>query len=77
MRKGKVVHSKQTKIFDFSFVEGGNYVWPIPDQGSLKIVNQPADSFLIWGIFIDNNKQLFVMGYLVKKSGDEGVIYKV
>lgn len=44
---------------------------------SLKVINKSSDSFLICGSYIDANNQLFVMGYLVNKEGDKGVIYKV
>ncbi|MDE3182415.1 MAG: PQQ-dependent sugar dehydrogenase [Bacteroidota bacterium] len=43
----------------------------------LKIVNKPSDSFFICGSAIDANNQIYVMGYLVNKNGDKGVIYKV
>lgn len=44
---------------------------------ALKIVNKPSDSFFICGSAIDANNQIYVMGYLVNKNGDKGVIYKV
>ena len=44
---------------------------------ALKIVNKPSDSFFICGSAIDSNNQLYVMGYLVNKDGNKGVIYKV
>ena len=43
----------------------------------LKIMNKPAEDFFICGCCIDANNQIFVMGYLVGKGGEEGVIYKV
>jgi glucose/arabinose dehydrogenase len=44
---------------------------------SLKIINKPAQDFFICGCFIDANNQIFVMGYLVDKTGEKGVIYKI
>jgi hypothetical protein len=43
----------------------------------LKIINKPAEDFFICGCFIDANNQVFVMGYLVGKTGQKGVIYKI
>ena len=44
---------------------------------SLKIINKPTEDFFICGCFIDANNQIFVMGYLVDKTGEKGVIYKI
>ena len=44
---------------------------------SLKIINKPTQDFFICGCFIDANNQIFVMGYLVDKTGEKGVIYKI
>jgi len=44
---------------------------------AVKIVNKPDDPFFICGCGEDSKNQLFVMGYLVNKTGDKGVIYKV
>ncbi|MEO8719535.1 MAG: PQQ-dependent sugar dehydrogenase [Ginsengibacter sp.] len=43
----------------------------------VKIVNQLDGKFFICGCGEDSKNQLFVMGYLVNKTGEKGVIYKV
>lgn len=47
------------------------------ESETLKIMNKPAEDFFICGCCINTANQIFVMGYLVGKKGEEGVIYKV
>lgn len=42
----------------------------------LKIINKPMDPFLICGCNVDENNELFVMGYLNTKTGYKGAVYK-
>jgi glucose/arabinose dehydrogenase len=43
----------------------------------LKIVNKPADPFLICGCNIDENNEIYVMGILNTKTGPKGAVYKI
>ena len=43
----------------------------------LKVLNKPADPFLVFGFNTVENNELYVMGILNKEKGEEGVIYKI
>ena len=43
----------------------------------LKILNKPADPFLICGCNVGKNNELFVMGFLTTKTGLKGAVYKI
>ncbi len=58
----------------FALAKDKNGKWP---RQPIKIINRPEDEFFICGCGVDSNNQLFVMGYLVNKAGEKGVIYKV
>ena len=44
---------------------------------SLKILNKPADPFLICSLNMDENNEPYVMGLLNTKTGYKGVVYKI
>lgn len=52
--------------------EKGNWL-----RQPLKFFNKPRDPFLICGVNVDENKELYVMGLLQGKKGITGVIYKI
>jgi hypothetical protein len=52
--------------------EKGNWL-----KQPLKFFNKPRDPFLICGVNVDENKELYVMGLLQGKKGITGVIYKI
>jgi glucose/arabinose dehydrogenase len=43
----------------------------------LKILNKPADPFLICGFDLDDNKEPYLLGLLKTKAGFKGVVYKI
>lgn len=58
----------------FSLAKGEEGKWT---RDSLRIINKPADPLLISSFNIDDNDQFYVLGFLNKKKGFEGVIYKI
>ncbi len=44
---------------------------------ALKILNKPADPFLICSFNVDQDGEPFVMGMLNTKTGNKGVVYKI
>ena len=43
----------------------------------LKILNKPADPFLICSCNVDEDNELYVMGLLNTKTGFKGAVYKI
>lgn len=58
----------------FALSKNEDSIWK---SQSLKIINKPTPDFFICGCFIDADNQIFVMGYLADKTGEQGVIYKI
>lgn len=60
------------KLFALTKDKFGNW-----QRQPVKMLNQPAGSFFICGYNQDMKNQIFVMGYVVKDSGEKGAVYKV
>lgn len=58
----------------FKLYKNANGNW---QRQPLKIINKPADPFLIISCDIDENNELYVMGVLNTKTGFKGVVYKI
>ena len=44
---------------------------------TLKVLNMPADPFLIFSCNVDDHNELNLMGVLNTKTGSKGVVYKI
>ncbi|MDN3657256.1 PQQ-dependent sugar dehydrogenase [Ferruginibacter paludis] len=83
---GRFYYGKQIPALDKKYVfadfngnmfalvknEKGNWV-----RQPLKISNRPKDPFLICGVNVDDNNELYVMGLLQTKAGVTGLVYKI
>jgi glucose/arabinose dehydrogenase len=43
----------------------------------VKMTNKPGGVFLICGLNVDENNELYVMGFLNSEAGSKGVVYKI
>jgi len=71
-----------TKKYVFADFNGNLYTLSKDNKDSwnkqgLKILNKPADPFLICGTGIDENSELIVLGMLNTKDGLKGAVYRV
>lgn len=58
----------------FALIENDKDNWTrIP----VKIVNKPGGVLLICGLNVDENNELFVLGFLNSEAGSKGVVYKM
>lgn len=58
----------------FTLTQNAQHVWL---RQPIKILNKPADPFLISSCDIDENNEPYVMGFLNTKDGFKGVVYKM
>jgi hypothetical protein len=43
----------------------------------VKLVNKPGGVFLICGLNVAENNELYIMGFLNSEAGTKGVVYKI
>jgi glucose/arabinose dehydrogenase len=83
---GNFYHGKDISLFQDKYVFGdfNGSLFTLTNNANgkwtrevVKVLNKPADPFLLCALDADKNNELYAMGFLKLKEGPKGAIYKI